>query len=147
MVMSKIKSILFYSVLVGFALLIHKPTMAQDFVYTPKNPAFGGNPLNFQWLQSSANSQNEFSESQQSPFDRDPLADFEQSLQRQVLSQITRDIVGSQFGLDSDFSEESRFEFGEFTIEVIPGTDGVNIRIFNILTGDETNITIPNFGS
>lgn len=119
---------------------------AQNFVYTPKNPAFGGNPINFQWLNSSANTQNEFSESGRSAFERDPLADFEQSLQRQVLSQITRNIVGNQLGLDSDFSEDSRFEFGEFTIEVTPGTDGVQIRIFNILTGDETNITIPNFG-
>ncbi|MDZ7806585.1 MAG: curli assembly protein CsgF [Gracilimonas sp.] len=119
---------------------------AQDFVYTPKNPAFGGNPINFQWLNSSANTQNKFTESGRSAFERDPLADFEQSLQRQVLSQITRNIVGNQLGLDSDFSEDSRFEFGEFTIEVTPGTDGVQIRIFNILTGDETNITIPNFG-
>ena len=120
---------------------------AQDFVYTPKNPAFGGNPINFQWLNSSANTQNKYNESGRSAFERDPLADFEQSLQRQVLSQITRDIVGNQFGLDSDLSEDSRFEFGEFTIEVTPGADGVQIRIFNILTGDETNITIPNFGS
>lgn len=120
--------------------------MAQDFVYTPKNPAFGGNPINFQWLNSSANTQNKFSESGRSAFERDPLADFEQSLQRQVLSQITRNIVGDQLGVDTDFSEDSRFEFGEFTIELTPGTDGVQIRIFNILTGDETNITIPNFG-
>lgn len=119
---------------------------AQDFVYTPKNPAFGGNPINFQWLNSLANTQNKFSESGRSAFERDPLADFEQSLQRQVLSQITRNIVGNQLGLDSDFSEDSRFEFGEFTIEVTPGSDGVQIRIFNILTGDETNITIPSFG-
>jgi curli production assembly/transport component CsgF len=120
---------------------------AQDFVYTPKNPAFGGNPINFQWLNSSANTQNKFSESGRSAFERDPLADFEQSLQRQVLSQITRNIVGDQLGLDTDLSENSRFEFGEFTIELTPGSDGVQIRIFNILTGDETNITIPNFGS
>lgn len=119
---------------------------AQNFVYTPKNPAFGGNPINYQWLNSSADTQNKFSESGRSGFERDPLADFEQSLQRQVLSQITRNIVGNQLGLDSDFSEDSRFEFGEFTIEVTPGTDGVGIRIFNILTGDETNITIPNYG-
>lgn len=119
---------------------------AQDFVYTPKNPAFGGNPINFQWLNSSANTQNKFSESGRSAFERDPLADFEQSLQRQVLSQITRNIVGDQLGVGTDFSEDSRFEFGEFTIELTPGTDGVQIRIFNILTGDETNITIPNFG-
>lgn len=120
---------------------------AQDLVYTPKNPAFGGNPLNFQWLINSANTQNLFNESGDfSRFERDPLEDFQNSLQRQVLSQLTRDIVADQFGLDGNLNlnENSRFEFGEFTIEVIPGTNGVEIRIFNILTGDETSITVPN---
>ncbi|MCG2590919.1 curli production assembly/transport component CsgF [Rhodohalobacter sulfatireducens] len=115
----------------------------QDLVYRPKNPAFGGSPANFSWLINSANTQNLFTEERSSPFNRDPLADFESSLKRQVLSQLTRDVVLSQFGEGS--VEESRFEFGEFTIDVTPGPDGVEIRIFNILTGDETSITIPNF--
>ena len=33
---------------------------AQDLVYTPKNPAFGGNPYNSQWLLASAEAQNSF---------------------------------------------------------------------------------------
>ena len=31
---------------------------AQDLVYKPKNPAFGGDTFNYQWLLSSAESQN-----------------------------------------------------------------------------------------
>jgi len=117
---------------------------AQEMVYTPKNPAFGGNPGNYSWLLNSANTQNLHEESRQAGFQRDPLADFQSSLQRQVLSQLTRDIVRREFG-DGESLEEQRFEFGEFNIEVVPGTDGVQIRIFNILTGDETSVTIPNF--
>jgi curli production assembly/transport component CsgF len=52
--------------------------------------------------------------------------------------------VLQQFG-EGEEVQESRFEFGEFTIDVIPGLNGVEIRIFNVLTGDETSITIPNF--
>lgn len=118
--------------------------MAQEMVYQPKNPAFGGNPGNYGWLMNSANTQNLHEETRSSGFQRDPLADFENSLQRQVLSQLTRDIVRREFG-EGEEIEESRFEFGEFTIEVNPGTDGVQISIFNILTGDETSVTIPNF--
>lgn len=119
---------------------------AQDMVYTPKNPAFGGNPINYQWLLNSANTQNKFTGSSDgSRFQRDPLEDFQNSLQRQILSQLTRDIVRNQFGEGGQPTEDSRFEFGEFTIDVTPGPDGVQIRIFNILTGDETSITIPNF--
>jgi len=136
-----------FSLLLVFVIGIPSAAQSQDLVYTPKNPAFGGNPLNFQWLINSADTQNRFNESGDfSRFERDPLEDFQNSLQRQVLSQLTRDIVADQFGLDGNLNlnENSRFEFGEFTIEVIPGTNGVEIRIFNILTGDETSITVPN---
>lgn len=117
---------------------------AQEMVYRPLNPAFGGNPGNYGWMLNSANTQNLHEETRESGFQRDPLADFQNSLQRQVLSQLTRDIVRREFG-EGEAIEEQRFEFGEFNIEVNPGTDGVQIRIFNILTGDETSVTIPNF--
>lgn len=117
---------------------------AQEMVYRPLNPAFGGNPGNYGWLLNSANTQNLHEATRESGFQRDPLADFQNSLQRQVLSQLTRDIVRREFG-EGEALEEQRFEFGEFNIEVTPGDNGVQIRIFNILTGDETSVTIPNF--
>ena len=118
---------------------------AQQFVYEPRNPAFGGNPMNYSWMLSSANAQNQHEATRDPRLTRDPLADFQASLQRQVLSQLTRDIARRQLGLTDEEMKESRFEFGEFTIEVIPGVDGVQVVIFNILTGDETSITIPSF--
>lgn len=132
-------------IIVTFLLLVAAPLSAQDLVYYPKNPAFGGNPGNYSWLKASADTQNLFEEDfSTSRFQRDPLEDFKSSLQRQVLSQLTRDLVLRQFG-EGEEIQESRFEFGEFTIEIIPGLDGIQLRIYNILTGDETSITIPNF--
>lgn len=118
---------------------------AQQFVYEPKNPAFGGNPMNYSWMLNSANAQNQHEATRDPRLARDPLEDFQASLQRQVLSQLTRDIARRQLGLDAEEMQETRFEFGEFTIEVVPGADGVQVVIFNIMTGDETSITIPNF--
>ncbi len=118
---------------------------AQQFVYEPKNPAFGGNPMNYSWMLNSANAQNQHEATRDPRLTRDPLEDFQASLQRQVLSQLTRDIARRQLGLTDEELRESRFEFGEFTIEIIPGADGVQLLIFNIMTGDETSITIPNF--
>ena len=118
---------------------------AQQFVYEPKNPAFGGNPMNYSWMMNSANAQNQHEATRDPRLTRDPIQDFQASLQRQVLSQLTRDIARRQLGLTDEEFQESRFEFGEFTIEIIPGVDGVQLLIFNILTGDETSITIPNF--
>ena len=57
---------------------------AQDFVYQFTNPAFGGSPYNYSWMMNSANSQNKFQQSG-GGFSRDPLANFEESLQRQGL--------------------------------------------------------------
>jgi curli production assembly/transport component CsgF len=143
--MMKQMHIFLYSIVLFFAFSVCSLS-AQDLIYTPKNPAFGGSPINYQWLLNSANTQNKFTATgDASRFQRDPLEDFQNSLQRQILSQLTRDIVRNQFGEDGQAAEESRFEFGEFTIDVTPGPDGVQIRIFNILTGDETSITIPNF--
>lgn len=139
------KAIQFLLFLISFMFLLAASTSAQDLVYEPKNPAFGGHPGNYSWLKSSADTQNLFEEDLSSGrFERDPLQDFKNSLQRQVLSQLTRDLVLRQFG-EGEEIQESRFEFGEFVIEVIPGLDGIQLRIFNILTGDETSITIPNF--
>lgn len=119
--------------------------MGQELVYKPKNPAFGGSSLNYQWLMSSANAQNLYNSSARSGYQRDPLADFEQSLQRQVLSELSRNLIRDKFGENMDLTKDNHFEFGEFTIDVMPGIDGVEVRIFNVLTGDETSIMVPNF--
>ena len=132
------------SFLLGLFFLSPSQALGQELVYRPKNPAFGGNPLNYQWLMSSANTQNQYQESGGYGFQRDPLADFQQSLQRQILSELTRNLVRDRFGDNFDLTQENNFEFGEFSINVTPGLEGVTIRIFNVLTGEETSITIPN---
>jgi len=130
-------------ILAGLMLLAPGQSEAQDFVYKPTNPAFGGSPVNYSWMLNSANTQNKFKGSG-GGFSRDPLANFEQSLQRQVLSQLTRQIIGDRFGEGNiDLSERSNFEFGEFNISINPGPDGVSINIQNILSGESTTVTIP----
>jgi curli production assembly/transport component CsgF len=117
---------------------------AQQFVYTPKNPAFGGSPLNYSWLLSSAQAQNDLKDPATNRFTRDPLADFETSLQRQILNQLSRELIFNRFG-DLDLTRPGTFNLGDFQIEIIPGIDGVSVRVFNLLTGDETVVTVPSF--
>jgi curli production assembly/transport component CsgF len=140
---TEIQKIIVGLILAGAILILPFDLMAQDFVYTPKNPAFGGSPVNYSWMLSSANQQNKFQRAG-GGFSRDPLANFEQSLQRQVLSQLTRQIIGDRFGEGNiDLSKQSNFEFGEFNISINPGPDGVSINIQNILSGESTTVTIP----
>lgn len=139
------KKLLAYSSAIILFLFFAGPTTAsaQDFVYTPTNPAFGGSYLNYSWLLNSANAQNKYEDSGGFGFNRDPLADFQSSLQRQILSQLTRDIIQERFG-DVDLSQQNRFEFGEFSIDILPGPNGIEINIFNTSTGEATTVTIPN---
>ncbi|GAB5537879.1 MAG: curli assembly protein CsgF [Rubricoccaceae bacterium] len=125
------------------ALTFGSSASAQQFVYTPKNPAFGGSPLNYSWMLSSAQAQNDLGEDTSSAFARDPLADFETSLQRQILNQLSRELIFNRFG-DLDLSQPGTFNLGDFQIEIVPGLDGISVKVFNLLTGDETVVTVPN---
>ncbi|MDZ7776366.1 MAG: curli assembly protein CsgF [Bacteroidales bacterium] len=119
--------------------------LAQDFVYKPINPAFGGDTFNYQWLLSSAESQNkitEKSDDRYSYFD-DPLQDFEATLNRQILDQLSRKIIGEQFGEGT--LEAGEYMIGDYQIEIADGYDGINISIFDSSTGGQTSITIPYF--
>ena len=126
--------------LLGFSAA---PAAAQQFVYQPVNPNFGGNYLNYSGLLGSAQAQNLYQDQGSSRFQRDPLADFEQSLQRQILSALSRSIVSDRFG-GIDFSQEGHYDLGDFIVDVTPGLDGLTITIFNVLTGDESVVTVPN---
>jgi curli production assembly/transport component CsgF len=138
-----IKTLITIAAALAFTFVSTGQASAQEFVYRPLNPAFGGNPGNYSWMLQSANAQNLYQAQAQDRFARDPLADFQQSLQRQVLSELTRQIVRIEFGEGE--LQDRRFEFGEFSIEIFPGPDGVEIVIINILTGDQTSVNIPNF--
>lgn len=127
-----------------FLLMQPIESVGQNFVYEPKNPAFGGSPVNYQWLLNSANSQNKFQQNQGFGMNDDPMANFQENLQRQVLSELTRGIVRDKLGDNFDLSQEQTLNFGEFSIDVVPSGDGVSFRIFDTATGDETSINIPN---
>lgn len=130
--------------LIFLGLFMPADAFSQDFVYTPKNPAFGGSYLNYSWLLSSANAQNLYEGGSGYRYNRDPLANFQESLQRQVLSDLTRNLIRDRFG-EIDLSEQNSFDFGEFSIDIVPGPNGIEINISNLATGDQTTITIPNF--
>ncbi|NND63337.1 MAG: curli production assembly/transport component CsgF [Flavobacteriaceae bacterium] len=125
--------------LVLFALTFH--LNGQDFVYKPINPAFGGDTFNYNWLLSSAQEQNQFTEtSQLTPFGTS-LEDFEENINRQILNLLSRQLVGNAFG-DGGF-EDGLYTIGSFEIEVTSGVSGINIYLLNTTDGSETSIVVP----
>jgi len=115
---------------------------AQDFVYEPKNPAFGGgNTFNYSWLQSSAAAQNTTEEPAKPVAAVDPLAQFAASLNQQVLSQLTSRLLTSQFGQGA--IKPGSYNLGGYQVQVTQGGTGVIIQVTDTGTGNQTTVTIP----
>lgn len=116
---------------------------AQELVYKPVNPAFGGDTFNYQWLLNSANAQNTFEEKSDFSFgDESDLDNFTNSLNRQLLNKLTSDLFREQFG-DGDL-QPGTYMFGSLVLEISPTADGLLINILDTQTGDQTQIIIPN---
>lgn len=115
-------------------------TRAQDFVYTPVNPAFGGNPYNYSWLLGQAEAQNTFEEPEEVE-EEDPLNNFQEDLNNQILNEITRQLYQNQFGEQG--LTEGFYRFGSYEIDVSPISEGMQIRIIDIYTGSETTVIVP----
>ncbi|MFZ0490393.1 MAG: curli production assembly/transport component CsgF [Salegentibacter sp.] len=129
--------LLFFFLLMGFS------GQAQDLVYTPKNPAFGGNPYNSQWLLASAQAQNSFKDPNAS--DRQPLSEldqFTQSLNSQLLGQVSRRLFTDQFGETG--ITPGTYSFGSLAVDIYPSNEGLVINILDTNTGEQTQIVIPN---
>ncbi|GAB3732721.1 hypothetical protein GCM10027594_14580 [Hymenobacter agri] len=116
---------------------------AQDFVYQPKNPAFGGgNPFNYSWLQASATAQNTIPDPVRPSTTQDPLTQFAANLNQQVLAQLTNRLITSQFG--SGAIRPGSYTVGGYQVQVTQGTSGVVVQVTDTGTGNQTTITIPN---
>ena len=115
---------------------------AQDLVYEPVNPSFGGNPFNSAHLLGIANAQNDF---------KDPKgtgsgsqADiFARQLQSRLLSALSSQIVDAIFGENPQ--ESGTITFGGQTIQFVRGLESVTLTITDDETGEVTTIVIPTF--
>ena len=116
--------------------------VAQDIVYEPVNPSFGGNPFNSPHLLGIANAQNNF---------KDPKAAgsgsqsdiFARQLQSRLLSALSSQIVDAIFGENPQ--EHGTITFGGQTIEFTRGLEEVTLTITDDATGEVTTIVVPTF--
>jgi len=130
--------------LISLLLLAGFAMQSQQLVYTPKNPAFGGNPYNSQWLLASAQAQNSFKDPDASA-GREQLSEldqFTQSLNSQLLGQVSRSAFTRQFGEDG--LTPGTYSFGSLAVDIYPSNEGLVINILDTNTGEQTQIVIPN---
>ncbi len=119
--------------------------VAQDFSYSPINPSFGGNPYNYGWLMNSATAQNKLQDPAKSDYkyNRNPLKDFQESLNRQILSRLSRQLVDDQFSEKS--LQPGVYEMGSYVIQISESSKGIDVSILDHDTGGNTVVTIPYF--
>jgi len=121
---------------------LSSPAAAQDLVYEPINPSFGGNPFNSAHLLGVANAQNDFKDPNAA--NRGSQADiFARQLQSRLLSALSSQIVDAIFGENPQQSGTIRF--GGQTITFVRGLEEVTLTITDDATGEVTIIVIPTF--
>ncbi len=117
---------------------------AQQFSYEPINPAFGGDTFNYNWLLSSATSQNQLQPRNAAGEELSDLEQFGQNLNNQILSQIARNLTSAQLESIGDLTEPGIFTFGDLAVEVFETGEGLVINILDTSTGEETQVVVPN---
>jgi curli production assembly/transport component CsgF len=116
---------------------------AQDLVYKPINPAFGGDTFNYQWLLSSAEAQNKFKEDTDLGLEQQTeLERFKENLNNQLLNQVSNSLFQKQFG-DKGITEGS-YVFGSLSVDIYPSNLGLVVDILDTETGEQTQVIIPN---
>jgi len=126
-------------------MLLGYNAQAQDFVYKPINPAFGGDTFNHNWLMSSAQAQNQFKDdgSGSSGYQDDPVGEFADNLNRLILNQLSRKIIDQQFGEEG--LEDGTYLLGDYEIIVNSESGALNVGITDMLTGNQTFVEVPYF--
>jgi len=138
------KNLFRISVFMGIIFLCSGALKAQDLTFEFINPAFGGNTFNYQWLLSSADAQNTFEEpSDLLDLESDPLQEFADDLNRQILNQLSRQLISDQFGEGG--LQEGNYLIGSYEISVTSGSNGITVSIVDLDTGGQTSITVPYF--
>ncbi|MRT17078.1 curli assembly protein CsgF [Vitellibacter sp. q18] len=117
---------------------------SQQFSYKPLNPAFGGDTFNYNWLLSSATSQNKLTAPANPRDQESELKKFGSNLNRQLLSQISRILLQQQIGGLGNFDQEGSFTYGTLNVEIYQSDEGLVINILDTSNGEETQVIVPN---
>lgn len=117
---------------------------AEDLVYEPVNPNFGGNPLNGRYLLDGAILQNDNDDPNASRLGPASRYDsFAERLDRAILSELSRRIIGNAFGEEG--LEDGTYDTGISTIVIETTPVSTIITITDNETGEVTTIEVPFF--
>lgn len=123
----------------GLALCVAASASAQQLVYTPINPAFGGNPGNTTQLESDANTQNPY-KTKPGSANLTQAQLFAQQLQSQLLASLANQVSQAIFGPNAATS--GTYSFGGETVTFVRDLTEITVTITDT-TGAQTVIKLP----
>ena len=124
----------------GILFACASPASAQQQVYTPINPSFGGNPFNSAHLLGIANAQNNFKDPN-SPTSGSQSQIFANQLQSRLLAALSNNIVNEIFGPNA--LNNGTIDFGGQTISWVNELGQITVTITDDASGQSTTIVVP----
>jgi curli production assembly/transport component CsgF len=134
--------VILFGAVVGALMVIASSTRAQQLVYTPINPAFGGNPFNATQLEADASAQNQY-KSTGAPKNLTDAQLFAQQLQSELLAGLANQVAQAIFGPNAQPS--GTFSFGGETVTFVRSLGEITVNITDA-SGATTVITLPTAG-
>jgi curli production assembly/transport component CsgF len=123
---------------------ISAPALAQQLVYTPINPSFGGDSFNSSHLLAIANAQNNYRDPNAPSVSNSQMDQFLRQLQSRLLSSLAAQVNDAIFGPNPQ--ESGTITFGDQIITFFRGIDSVTLTIKDLSTGTVTEVIIPLMG-
>lgn len=126
----------------GIAAWAPGSASAQQLVYTPINPAFGGNPFNSSQLLAIANAQNQFLPKSSTTTPPTQAQQFAAQLQSTILAGVAQQVSNAIFG--NNPQQSGTISFGGTTVNFTRGLTDITIVIVDP-NGVSTQIVVPTF--
>jgi curli production assembly/transport component CsgF len=123
----------------AFAIIASSVPAKAQLRWNPVNPWFGGNAYNGSWLLSQAQAHRPSPAKAKKV--EDPIADFQKSLQRQIMTRLALQLVQGAFG-DSAMTQGT-YVIGDFSVTVQQDDDGISVNLINAANGTSTTVEIP----
>ncbi|PCK07345.1 MAG: curli assembly protein CsgF [Alteromonadaceae bacterium] len=115
---------------------------ASQLVYQPVNPSFGGSPLNGSILLNSAQAQNTITDPNMDEEEETALSEFNNRLQRSLLSRLTSAIAGNFVAEDGSLIPGQTIT-EDFIIDVVDeGGGSIRVTTTDRSTGDSTTFIV-----
>lgn len=116
--------------------------LATELVYVPVNPSFGGSPLNGSVLLGAAQAQSKHKEPESALSQKTGLQDFNELLERSILSQLASAATSSVLGSNGRLTPGT-VQTGNFRINIIDqGGGALRVTTTDIVTGQTTTFEV-----